>query len=87
MASGGGRPDVLIAADLPLQGPNGGGPRQLVDAIRAVLQSHGFRAGKYVVGYQSCDDSTTQTGYYEQRKCAANANAYARAKRVVAVIG
>jgi YVTN family beta-propeller protein len=87
VASGGGRPDVLIASDLPLQGPNGGGPRQLVDAIRAVLQSHGFRAGRYVVGYQSCDDSTTQTGYYEQRKCAANANAYARAKRVVAVIG
>ena len=52
-----------------------------------MLQSHGFRAGKYVVGYQSCDDSTTQTGDYEQRKCAANANAYARAKRVVAVIG
>ena len=87
VASGGGKPDVLIASDLPLQGPNGAGPRQLVDAIRAVLQSHGFRAGKYVVGYQSCDDSTTQTGYYEQRKCAANANAYARAKRVVAVIG
>ena len=87
VASGGGRPDVLIASDLPLQGPNGAGPRQLVDAIRAVLQSHGFRAGKYVVGYQSCDDSTTQTGYYEQRKCAANANAYARAKLVVAVIG
>ena len=87
VASGGGRPDVLIASDLNLQGPDGAGPRQLVDAIRAVLQSHGFRAGKYVVGYQSCDDSTTQTGDYEQRKCAANANAYARAKRVVAVIG
>ena len=87
VASGGGRPDVLIASDLPLQGPNGAGPRQLVDAIRAVLQSRGFRAGKYVVGYQSCDDSTAQTGYYEQRKCAANANAYARAKSVVAVIG
>ena len=87
VASGGGRPDVLIASDLNLQGPDGAGPRQLVDAIRAVLQSHGFRAGKYVVGYQSCDDSTTQTGDYEQRKCAANANAYARARRVVAVIG
>jgi branched-chain amino acid transport system substrate-binding protein len=87
VASGGGRPDVLIASDLPLQGFNGAGPRQLVDAIRAVLQSHGFRAGRYAVGYQSCDDSTTQTGYYEQRKCAANANDYVRAKRVVAVIG
>jgi len=35
VASGGGRPDVLIASDLPLQGFNGAGPRQLVDAIRA----------------------------------------------------
>jgi branched-chain amino acid transport system substrate-binding protein len=39
------------------------------------------------VGYQSCDDSTRQTGFYEQRRCAANANAYARADRLVAVIG
>ena len=54
---------------------------------RLVLRDNGFRAGEYVVGYHSCDDSTAQTGRFEDRKCAANANAYAGAERLVAVIG
>ena len=41
----------------------------------------------HTVGYRSCDDSTAQTGDFENRRCAANANAYARAERLVAVIG
>ena len=45
------------------------------------------RAGEHTVGYRSCDDSTAQTGDFEHRRCAANANAYARAERLVAVIG
>jgi DNA-binding SARP family transcriptional activator/ABC-type branched-subunit amino acid transport system substrate-binding protein/DNA-binding beta-propeller fold protein YncE len=87
VVSGGRTPDVLIASDNPLQGPNSGGPRALTDAIRLVLEQHGFRAGKYAVGYQSCDASTAQSNTFEFRKCAANANAYARARRLVAVIG
>ena len=87
VASGGRKPDVLIASDLPLQGPDGAGPRGMADAIGFVLKDHGFEAGGHVVGYQSCDDSTAQTGSTEERKCAANANAYASAERLVAVIG
>ncbi len=87
VVSGGRTPDVLIASDNPLQGPLSGGPRAMTDAIRLVLEQHGFRAGKYTVGYQSCDASTAQSDTFEFRKCAANANAYARAKRLVAVIG
>jgi ABC-type branched-subunit amino acid transport system substrate-binding protein len=87
IASGGRTPDVLIASDLPLQGPDNDDPRALVGAIRAVLAARGHRAGDFVVGYQSCDDSTAQSGGFEHRKCAANANAYARAERLVAVIG
>jgi branched-chain amino acid transport system substrate-binding protein len=52
-----------------------------------VLRQHGFRAGEHTVGYYACDDSTAQTGGFEARRCAANANAYARAARLVAVIG
>jgi branched-chain amino acid transport system substrate-binding protein len=85
VVSGGTTPDVLIASDLPLQGPDAAGPT--VDTIRFVLKEHDFRAGRFTVGYQSCDDSTAQVGLYEQRRCAANANAYARADRLVAVIG
>jgi YVTN family beta-propeller protein len=87
VVSGGRTPDVLIASDNPLQGPNSGGPRAMTDAIRLVFEQHGFMAGKYAVGYQSCNDSTAQSDTVEFRKCAANANAYARAKRLVAVIG
>ena len=87
VVSGGRTPDVLVASDNPLQGPNSGGPRAMTDAIRLVFEQHGFMAGKYAVGYQSCDASTAQSDTFEFRKCAANANAYARAKRLVAVIG
>ena len=87
IVSGGVAPDVLIASDLPLQGPDAAGPRAMADAIRLVLRQRGFRAGRYAVGYSSCDDSTAQTGAYDNRRCAANANAYARADQLVSVIG
>jgi ABC-type branched-subunit amino acid transport system substrate-binding protein/DNA-binding beta-propeller fold protein YncE len=88
MLSGGNQdPDVLIASDLPLTGPFGAGPRAMTDAIRSVLQEHRYQAGRFTVGYRSCDDSTAQTGAFENRRCAANANAYARADKLVAVIG
>ena len=83
--SGGATPDVLIASDLPLQGGDADVPRGLTDAIRWVLKDHGFRAGRHVVGYQSCDQSTAQTGGSETRRCAANANAFAGAEQVVAI--
>jgi branched-chain amino acid transport system substrate-binding protein len=85
--SGGATPDVLIASDLPLEGDEGDVTRGLREAIRWVLKDRGFRAGRHVVGYQSCDESTAQTGSYERRRCAANANAFAGAEQVVAVIG
>ena len=84
---GAAEPDVLIASDLPLQGDQGAPARQLADAISLVLEQRDFRAGKFAVGYRSCDDSTAQTGFFDRRTCAANANAYARAKELVAVIG
>jgi ABC-type branched-subunit amino acid transport system substrate-binding protein len=85
--SGVSRPDVLIASDLLLQGPLGAGPRDMAEAIRFVLEQRDFRAGEHSVGYRSCDDSNAQTGNFDRRTCAANANAYARADRLVAVIG
>ena len=86
--SGGRTPDVLIASDLPLQGQDfAASSRADVDAIRLVLQQHGYRAGRFNVGYQSCDESTAQTGTCEPRRCAANANAYAHDTSLVALIG
>ena len=57
------------------------------DAIRFVLQRARLPGRPLNVGYRSCDESTAQTGGYERRRCAANANAYARAEQLVAVIG
>jgi ABC-type branched-subunit amino acid transport system substrate-binding protein/streptogramin lyase/predicted Ser/Thr protein kinase len=87
VVGGGGDPDVLIASDLPLQGPDSAGPRALEGAIRFMLEQRRFRAGEFSVGYQSCDVSTPQSGGFEFRKCAANASAFAHAEKLVAVIG
>jgi hypothetical protein len=65
--SGAARPDVLIASDLLLQGPFGAGPRNMADAIGFVLERHDFGAGRYSLGYRSCDDSIAQTGNFDRR--------------------
>ena len=85
--AGGETPDVLVASDLPLQGPDSAYPRRLLEAIRQVFRKRSYRAGRFRVGLQSCDVSTAQSGVWEPRRCAANANAYGRAKGLVAVIG
>jgi ABC-type branched-subunit amino acid transport system substrate-binding protein/predicted Ser/Thr protein kinase len=87
LMSGGRDPDVLLASDLPLQGQFGAGTAQTSAAIELVLKQHGFKAGRYALGYRSCDDSTKQSGAFDRRTCAANANAYARAEKLVALIG
>ena len=85
--SGGQTPDVLIASDLPLQGGGGQVSRSMADAIRFVLRRNGYRAGKYTIGYQSCDDSTAQFGGADPFKCASNAKAYSQAADLTALIG
>ena len=84
VVAGSGRPDVLIASDLPLQ--TGDLVRVIADSIRFVLERQRFRAGQYSVGYQSCDNSTAQTGF-DAIKCASNAKAYAGTAPLVGVIG
>src|SRR5689334_6979785 len=77
---GSGDPDYLIASDLPLQGSGRTQTVQMTEAIKFILKQHGFKAGKYKVGFQSCDDSTAQQGKWASEKCSANANAYAQNK-------
>jgi len=84
---GSGDPDYLIASDLPLQGSGRTQTVQMTEAIKFILKQHDFKAGKYKVGYQSCDDATAQQGKWASEKCSANANAYANNKSLVGVIG
>jgi len=85
--SGGRNPDVLISSDLPLQGPTGRIERVAAAGVEHVLRTHRFQAGRYTVGYQSCDDSTAQAGLSDILKCASNAKTYAATPRLVGVIG
>jgi YVTN family beta-propeller protein len=87
MFAGVAHPDRVVVSDFPLQG----GPRSAVvpmsEAIAYVLREHRFRAGRFSVGYRSCDDSTAESGIFDVARCQANARAYAAAREVIAVIG
>jgi branched-chain amino acid transport system substrate-binding protein len=80
-------PDALIASDLPLQGANRALTTEMADAIEYILESHDWKAGDTVLGYQSCDDSTAQAGSWDSAKCSSNARAYANNDSVVGLVG
>lgn len=84
---GAGKPQALIASDLPLQGAGRSQTVQMTKAINYILAKHNYKAGKWTVGYQSCDDATPQAGKWDSGKVSANAQAYAADKSVVGVIG
>jgi branched-chain amino acid transport system substrate-binding protein len=88
VARGAGEPQFLIVSDLPVRGAN---VRAFSlasrAAIRFMLDRRGFKAGKYWVGYQACDDSSPQAAAGDFGKCASNAKAYAADKSVVGVVG
>ncbi len=77
----------LIASDLPLQGAGRTQTVEMTKAIGFILKSRAYKAGKYTVAYQSCDDSTAQAGKWDSGKCSQNAQAYASNTSVIGVIG
>jgi YVTN family beta-propeller protein len=83
---GGGVPQYLVVSDLALRTP-GAENSAMAKAIELVFRKRGFRAGKYGVAYESCDDSTSQIGLFDIPKCAANAKSYAAGASVIGVIG
>ena len=87
MFAGVAHPDRVLVSDFPLQG----GPRSAVvpmsEAIAYVLREHGYRAGRFSIGYRSCDDSTAEAGIFDVARCEANARAYAATREVLGVLG
>src|SRR2546423_5151077 len=79
--------NLLIASDLPLQGSGRTQTSQMTRALKFIFAQHGWKAGKYTIAYQSCDDATAQAGKWDSGKCSANANNYAQNSSVVGVIG
>jgi branched-chain amino acid transport system substrate-binding protein len=85
---GSGQPKLLIASDLPLQGAGRAQNIDMEKAIQYVLdKQYHFKAGKYTIGYQGCDDSTAQTGAWDTAKCTANARAYASNRSLIGLLG
>jgi branched-chain amino acid transport system substrate-binding protein len=85
---GKGKPQFIIASDLPLQGAGRAQNIDMQKAIQYVLdKQYHFKAGKYTVGYQGCDDSTAETGGWDAGKCTANGRAYASNTSVMGVLG
>ena len=84
---GSGSPDFIVASDLPLQGAIRAQTVQISRAMIWALANQGWKAGSYKIGYQSCDDSTAQTGGWDTAKCATNGRLYANNKSVIGVLG
>jgi branched-chain amino acid transport system substrate-binding protein len=84
---GPGKPTFIIASDLPLQGAIRKQTVQISRAMIWALQQKGWKAGNTTIGYQSCDDSTAQSGGWDSAKCATNARLYATNTSVMAVVG
>jgi branched-chain amino acid transport system substrate-binding protein len=85
--AGRGLPDALVVSDLPLQGPLRADTLPMSQAVALTLKRHRFRAGRFSVGYQSCDDSTAEAGFSDEQLCWRNPRAYAADRRVVGIIG
>jgi branched-chain amino acid transport system substrate-binding protein len=79
--------NLLVASDLPLQGSGRTQTLQMTRAIKFIFEQHNWKAGKYTLAYQSCDDATAQAGKWDSGKASANANAYAQNSSVVGVLG
>jgi len=83
---GAGRPDVLIASDMPLQGTYANDGLQGTKAVQIVLRERGFKAGARTVGYVSCDGASPRDDI-SPAKCRSAGRAYAAARDVVGLIG
>jgi branched-chain amino acid transport system substrate-binding protein len=85
--AGAGHADFLVTSDLPLQGGSRVSATQMAHAIAFVLRDRDFRAGRYRIAYQSCDDSVASTGLFDEAKCASNARGYGQNPDVIGVVG
>lgn len=80
-------PQFLIVADLPVTGDMKPQGLPMSQAILYELRTHDFRAGRYRLGYQVCDDVSPVTEIPDTASCSTAAGAYARTASVIGMIG
>jgi branched-chain amino acid transport system substrate-binding protein len=84
---GSGKPQYLVASDLPLIGGSRTQTTQMNKAIAYVFQLQSWKAGKFNVAFQACNDASAQLAKWDPTKCSANAHAYAGDSSLIGVIG
>jgi branched-chain amino acid transport system substrate-binding protein len=84
---GEGKPDYLIASDLPLQGGSREQTTQMNKAMVYLLSQQDWKAGDKKIGFQSCDDASAQLAKWDPSKCSANAHEYAADASLIGVVG
>src|SRR3954469_7110135 len=84
---GSGKPDYLIASDLPQIGGSRQQTTQMNKAISYLLSQQDWKAGKYKIAFQACNDATAQLAKWDPTKCSANAHAYASNSSLIGVVG
>jgi branched-chain amino acid transport system substrate-binding protein len=84
---GSGKPDYLIASDLPLIGGSRTQTVQMNKAIAYVLDQQDWKAGDNKIAFQACNDATAQLAKWDPTKCSANGHAYAANKSLIGLIG
>jgi branched-chain amino acid transport system substrate-binding protein len=84
---GEGRPNVIVAASTALQGRVAEYGVQGGQALKLVLAERGWRAGGFRVGLQICDEISAARGLSSSAKCQRNAQAFARNRSVLGVVG
>jgi branched-chain amino acid transport system substrate-binding protein len=87
LAGPGGDADLLIVSDVPLEGSWRPAADAMNAAVGFVLREHRFRAGRFSLAMQACNDALAQSGYPDPPKCQGNATAYAHNPRVIGVVG
>ena len=56
-------------------------------AVALVFEQRQWRAGRFTVGFQACNDAERSSGFPSPELCMANARAYVERRRVVGVVG
>jgi branched-chain amino acid transport system substrate-binding protein len=59
----------------------------MVEAMTLALARHGYRAGRFRVGLQVCDDAQARDVLFSEQTCTANARAFVADRSVIGVVG
>lgn len=85
--AGDGERPLVIAVDLPLQGPKKGAHEETLNALKLYLEKVGEKAGRHRVKLTVYDNATPEKGAWDADTCRRNANAHVANADEVAVIG